>query len=166
VSLPATGVPAGDLAPKQLVWANGNNQNNTFVVNPSVMERVTGPVTRVISIPMEWARMFVDGPNFGTTIHQVFNLFESLNKDDRVILYPIAEIMGMACCASDNRVGAASTLPTKWTRLMYHARTKRWAAGVWERHLKRDDLEHQAPDGTPPRSAPSPIAQFQSLFGK
>ena len=97
-------MPAGDLAPKQLVWANGNNQNNTFVVNPSVMERVTGPVTRVISIPMEWARMFVDGPNFGTTIHQVFNLFESLNKDDRVILYPIAEIMGMACCASDNRV--------------------------------------------------------------
>jgi hypothetical protein len=35
--------------------ANGNDQNNTFVVDPAVTERVTGPVTQVIPIPMEWA---------------------------------------------------------------------------------------------------------------
>jgi hypothetical protein len=49
---------------------------------------------------------------------------------------------------------------------MYHARTKKWAAGVWERYSEWDDQEHQAPGGTPPQAAPSPIAQFQILFGK
>ena len=37
---------------------------------------------------------------------------------------------------------------------------------MWERHSERDNQEHQAPGRTPPQSAPSPIAQFQSLFGK
>ena len=45
--------------------ANGNNQNNTFVVDLAVTERVTGPVTQVIPIPIEWAPMFVDGPILG-----------------------------------------------------------------------------------------------------
>ncbi len=131
-------------------WANGNDQNNTFVVDPAVTERVSGPVTRVIPIPMEWAPMFVDGPNFGTAICRVFDLFDSLDEDDRVNLYPIAEMMGMACCAADNGVGAVSTLSTRWTRLMYHAWTKKWAARVWERHSERDNQEHQALGGTPP----------------
>jgi hypothetical protein len=148
------------------VRVNGNNQNNTFVVDPAVTERVTGPVTQVIPIPMEWTPMFVDGPNFGTAIRRVFDLFDSLDENDRVDLYPIAEMMGMACCAADNGVGAVSTLSTRWTRLMYHARTKKWASGVWERHSEWDDQEHQAPGGTPPQAAPSPIAQFQILFGK
>ncbi len=98
--------------------ANGNDQNNTFVINPAVTERVTGPVTRVIPIPMEWAPMFVDGPNFGTTIRRVFDLFDSLNKNDRVDLYPIAEMMGMACCAADTGGGGVSTLSPSWTRLL------------------------------------------------
>jgi hypothetical protein len=45
---------------------NGNNQHHTFVVDPAATARVTGAVTRMIPIPMEWASMFVDGPNFGT----------------------------------------------------------------------------------------------------
>jgi hypothetical protein len=99
--------------------ANGKDQNNTFVVDPAVTESVTGPVTQVIPIPMEWAPMFVDGPNFGIAIRRVFDLFDSLDKDDRVNLYPIAEMMGMACCATDNGVGVVSTLSTRWTHLMY-----------------------------------------------
>jgi hypothetical protein len=44
--------------------ANGNNQSLTFVVDPLVTARVTGAVTRMIPIPMEWAPMFVDGAQF------------------------------------------------------------------------------------------------------
>ena len=94
--------------------------------------------------------MFVDGPNFGTAIRRVFNPFESLDKDKCVTLYPITEMMGMVCCTADIGVGAVSTLSTRWTRLMYHAQTKRWAARVWERHSEWDNQEHQAPGGTLP----------------
>jgi hypothetical protein len=45
--------------------ANRNNQSLTFVVDPSVTARVTGAVTRMIPIPMEWAPIIVYGPNFG-----------------------------------------------------------------------------------------------------
>ena len=35
--------------------ANGNNQSNTFVVDPSIRVKVVGAVTRLIPIPLEWA---------------------------------------------------------------------------------------------------------------
>ena len=62
---------------------------------------------------MELAPKFVDGPNFGTAIRWVFGLFESLDEDDRVDLYPITEMMGIVCCAADNGVGAVNTLSTR-----------------------------------------------------
>ncbi len=115
-------------------WANGNNQSHMFVVNPLVTARVTGAVTRMIPIPMEWVPMFVDGPNFGTAFCRVFDLFDSLDEDDRTGLYPIVEMIGMACCTANDSDMPPSTLSTQWTRLMYHAWTKRWAAEVWARH--------------------------------
>ncbi len=108
--------------------ANGNDQSHTFVVDPSVTARVTGAVTRMIPIPIEWALMFVNGPNFGMAFSWVFDLFDSLDKDDRTGLYPILEMIGMACCATNDSDMPPSTLSTQWTRLTYHAPTKRWAA--------------------------------------
>ena len=80
--------------------ANGNDQNNTFLVDPSVTVKATGAVTRLIPIPLEWAPMFIDGPNFGTAFRRVFDLFDSLDEDDRSDLYPILDMIGMACCAA------------------------------------------------------------------
>jgi hypothetical protein len=82
--------------------ANGNDQNNTFLVDLSVMVNATGAVTRLIPIPLEWAPVFIDGPNFGTAFCRVFDLFDSLNEDDRSDLYPILDMIGMACCAADD----------------------------------------------------------------
>jgi len=43
--------------------ANGNDQNNTFVVvvDPSISVKAAGAVTGLIPIPLEWASMFLDG---------------------------------------------------------------------------------------------------------
>jgi hypothetical protein len=68
--------------------ANGNDHSHMFVVDP-VTARVTGAVTWLIPIPMEWAPMFVDGPNFGTAFCRAFDLFDSLDEDDQTRLYPI-----------------------------------------------------------------------------
>jgi hypothetical protein len=146
--------------------ANGNNQSHTFVVDPLVTARVTGAVTRMIPIPMEWVPMFVDEPNFGTAFRGVFDLFNSLDKDNRTGLYPILEMVGMACCAANDSDMPPSTLSTQWTHLMYHARTTRWAAEVWARH---SDLVEQVPldpEDPPPLAALSPSAQLQDLFGQ
>ena len=100
-----------------------------FLVDPSVTGKANGAVTKLIPIPLEWAPMLIDGPNFGTAFRRVFDLFDSLDEDDRSDLYPILEMIGMACCAADNSDMAPSTLSTQWTRLTYHARTKQFVIG-------------------------------------
>ncbi len=139
---------------------NGNDQSHTFVVDPLVTARVTGAVTRMIPIPMEWAPMFVDGPNFGTAFRRVFNLFDSLDEDDQTSLYPIVEMIGMACCAANDSDTPPSTLSTQWTRLTYHARTKRWAAEVRARHLDPVEQAPLDPEDPPPLAALTPSAQL------
>jgi len=105
--------------------ANGNDRKNTFLVDPAITVKANGAVTRLIPIPLEWAPMFLDGPNFGTAFRRIFDLYDSLDEDDRSDLYPIVEMKGMACCTADTSNMAPSTLSTQWTRLTYHARTKR-----------------------------------------
>ena len=69
--------------------------------------------------------MFLDGPNFGTTVRWMFDLYDSLVEEERSDLYPIFDMIGMACCAADDPDMPASTLSIQWTRLMYHVWTKR-----------------------------------------
>jgi len=141
---------------------NGNNQFSTFVVDPSITTRVTGAVTQLIPIPLEWAPMILDGPNFGTAFCRMFDLLDSLEEDDRTDLLPILEMMGMVCCATDDSDMAHITLSTQWTCLMHHTRTKEWAAEVWARHL--DPVEQALLDTEDP--LPFPSDQLQGLFGQ
>jgi len=69
--------------------------------------------------------MFLDGPNFGTTVRLMFDLFDSLVEEEWSDLYPILGMICMACCAADDSDMPASTLSTQWTHLTYHAQTKR-----------------------------------------
>jgi hypothetical protein len=146
--------------------ANGNNQSHTFMVDPLVTARVTGAVTRMIQILMEWAPMFVDGPNFGMAFRRVLDLFDSLDKDDRTGLYPILEMIGMACCAANDSDMPPSSLSTQWICLTYHAQTKRWAAEAWARHLDPVEQGPLDPEDPSPLAALFPSAQLQDLFGQ
>ena len=110
--------------------ANGNDQNNTFMVDPAISVKVVGAVTRLIPIPLEWASMFLDGPNFGTTVRRMFDLFDSLVKEEWSNLYPIFDMIGMACCATDDSDMPASTLSTQWTRLTYNGGPRRRGRGT------------------------------------
>jgi hypothetical protein len=142
--------------------ADGNDQLPTFVVDPSITTRVTGAVTRLIPIPLEWAPMFLDGPTFGMAFRRMFDLLDSLDEVDRNELLPILEMMGMACCAADESDMAPSTLSSQWTRLTYHTRTKEWAAEAWARHS--DPGKQSLSDTEAPAQVPSD--QLQGLFGQ
>jgi hypothetical protein len=146
--------------------ANGNNQNNTFLVDPSVTVKATGAVTRLIPIPLEWAPMFIDGPNFGPAFRRVFDLFDSLDGDDRSDLDPILDMIGMACCAADDSDMPPSTLSTQWTRLTYHARTKRWATEAWARHSEPVEKAHLDQEDHLSSADLAPLAQLKDLFGQ
>jgi hypothetical protein len=124
------------------------------VVDLEITARVTGAVTRMIPIPIEWASMFVDGPNFITAFRRVFYLFDALEEEERSALYPILEMMGVVCCTANDFVGAASTLSTQWACLMHHARTKRWAEEAWVSLV--DPVKHAPPNKKePPHSSSS-----------
>jgi hypothetical protein len=41
---------------------------HTFVLDPATRDKRAKPTTRMVPIPLEWAPIFVDNPNFGTTV--------------------------------------------------------------------------------------------------
>ena len=142
--------------------ADGNDQFSTFVVDLLITTQVTGAVTRLIPIPLEWAPMFLDGPAFGMVFRRMFDLLDSLDEEDQNELLPILEMMGMACCTADESDMAPSTLSSQWTHLTHHTRTKEWAAEAWAQHS--DPVEQSLPDTEIP--AQFPLDQLQGLFGK
>ena len=105
--------------------------------------------------------MLIDGPNFSTAFRQVFDLFDSLDEDDQSDLYPILE----ACCAADDSNMPPSALSTQWTRLTYHARTKRWATDAWARHSEPVKQAHSDQEDPLSPAALAPSAQLKDLFG-
>jgi hypothetical protein len=135
------------------------------MVDLAATARVTGAVTKMIPIPMEWASMFVNGPNFGTAFRRVFDLFNSLKEENPTALYPILEMIGVACCAANDSAMPPSTLSTQWTHLACHVWTKRWAAEAWARHLEPVKQVPPDPEDPPPPAALSPSAQLKDLFG-
>ena len=104
--------------------------------------------------------MFLDGPNFGTTVRWMFDLFDSLVEEERSDLYPIFD------CAADDSDMPASTLSIQWTRLMYHAWTKQWAAEAWARHSEPEKQVHMDQSDPLPPATLSPSAQLKDQFGQ
>jgi hypothetical protein len=41
---------------------------HTFVLDPATWHKKAKPTTRMMPIPLEWAPMFVNNPDFGTTV--------------------------------------------------------------------------------------------------
>ncbi len=112
---------------------------HTFVLDPTVKDRKAKPTTRMMPIPLEWAPMFVDNPNFlGTAIQRMKDLFMSVTDDERYRLVKIFGMMTRACCATKASDGADSTLAIDWRRLKYHAKTWAWAEERWV--LLRSDV--------------------------
>jgi hypothetical protein len=83
---------------------------HTFVLDPTVEDCNAKPTTRMMPIPLEWAPMFVDNPNFGTAIRQMRDLFMSIMDDEKYRLVDIFGMMTGACCAAKASDGVGSTL--------------------------------------------------------
>ena len=146
--------------------ANGNDRKNTFLVDPAITVKANGAVTRLIPIPLEWAPMFIDGPHFEIAFRRIFDLYDSLDEDDRSDLYPIVEMIGMACCAADTSDMAPSTISTQWTRLTYPTHTKRWATEAWAKHSEPVEQAHSDQDEHLSLAERAPLAHLNNLCGQ
>jgi hypothetical protein len=104
---------------KEYKQDSDGNYAHTFVLDQTVKDWNTKPTTRMMPIPLEWAPMFVDNPNFGTVIRRMRDLFMSITDDKRYRLVKIFEMMTRACCAAKVSDGASSTLAIDWRRLIY-----------------------------------------------
>jgi hypothetical protein len=159
-------LPDANLKETQLFYSNetkGNNSSSLFAMDPATNKLGRGPVTLIIPIPMKWASLFVDNPSFGSAIWQMFDLFDSLTKDEQVNCMPILEMMATACCGMDNSGGAKSTLSSKWAQLRFHAGTKCWAAEAWAA-LTSPPVKECAPLQVIP-VVQSPKNRVRDLFG-
>jgi hypothetical protein len=87
---------------------------HTFVLDPTVEDRNAKPTTRMMPIPLEWAPMFVDNPDFGMAIQRMRDLFMSITDDKRYCLVNIFGMMTRACCAGKASNGVGSTLDVDW----------------------------------------------------
>jgi hypothetical protein len=96
-----------------------------FVLDSTVEDRNAKPTTRMMPIPLEWAPMFVDNPDFKTAIRRMRDLFMSITDDKRYRLVDIFGMMTRASCAAKASDRAGSTLAINWPRLIYHAKTQR-----------------------------------------
>jgi hypothetical protein len=55
---------------------------HTFVLDPATWDKKAKPTTRMMPIPLEWAPMFVDNPDFGTTVRRMRDLFMSVTDNE------------------------------------------------------------------------------------
>ncbi len=90
----------------------GNDQNYAFVQGSSDDKTDAIAATWMVLIPMEWAPMFVDCPNFGTVIRWLVDLFDSIEKIERDHLMPLLKMVTLACCGMYTLPMAISTLST------------------------------------------------------
>jgi hypothetical protein len=104
-----------------------NDQIKAFVWGASNKKTDAITSTWMILIPMEWAPMFVDGPNFGTVFRCLVDLFILIGKIEQDHLMPLLEMVALACCGTDTLPNAVSTLSTHWTQLKNHVTTREWA---------------------------------------
>ena len=97
---------------------------------------------------------------------RIFDLYDSLDEDDRSDLYPIVEMIGMACCTADTSDMAPSTISTQWTRLTYPTRTKRWATEAWAKHSEPVKQAHSDQDEHLSLAEWAPLAHLNNLCGQ
>ncbi len=76
---------------------------HTFVLDPATWDKRAKPTTRMMPIPLEWAPMFVNNPDFGTAVRRMRDLFMSVTDNERYRLFNIFGMITWACvCVSSS----------------------------------------------------------------
>ncbi len=117
---------------------------------------------RLIPIPVEWASLFLDYPDMGTTFRRIVDLIRLVDKTERVKFQYLAQSVVYACSSASEEVRLVSTMASQWKRLILSKQTNEWAQWAWSGQLESAEGFDDASRMTP---AVPPANDFASVFG-
>ncbi len=117
---------------------------------------------RLIPILVEWASLFLDYPDMGTTFRRIMDLIRSVDKTERVKFQYLAQSVVYACSSASEEVRPVSTMASQWKRLILSKQTNEWAQWAWSGQSESAEGFNDALRTTPavPRAN-----NFASVFG-
>ena len=110
---------------------------------------------RLIPIPVEWASLFLDYPDLGTTFRRIVDLIQSVDEAERVKFQYLAQSVAYACSSASEETRPVSTMASKWKRLILSKQTNDWAQRAWSGQLESAEEINDALHTTTPAGAPS-----------
>jgi hypothetical protein len=117
---------------------------------------------RLIQIPGEWAALFLDYPDLGTTFWRIVDLINSVDEAKRVKFQHLAQSVAYACFSASESARPTSTMASKWKRLIFTKLTLDWAQLAWSGQEKSAEATNGVATTT---LAMSPANDFASVFG-
>jgi hypothetical protein len=76
----------------------------------------------LIPIPGEWAALFLDYPDLGTTFRRIVDLINLVDKTKQVKFKYLAQSVAYACFLASKVAKLVSTMASKWKRLIFSSR--------------------------------------------
>jgi hypothetical protein len=117
---------------------------------------------RLIPIPGEWAALFLDYPDLGTTFRRIVDLINLVDKAKQVKFLHLAQSVAYACFLASKSARPTSTMASKWKRLIFMKPTLDWAQLAWSGQEKSAEATHWVATTT---LAMSPANDFAGVFG-
>ncbi len=148
-----------------MFYASDNNNNyykNTIV--PDKGGAGWAPMCgRLILIPGEWAALFLDYPDLGTTFWRIMDLINLVDKTKWVKFNYLAQSVVYACFLASKVAKLVSTMASKWKRLIFLKQTSDWVQLVWSGWLQLTEAATNGTSSTTPIMPP--VDDFASVFG-
>jgi hypothetical protein len=141
--------------------ANDNYYRDTIVPDKGGV-RGKPMCGRLIPIPGEWAVLFLDYPDLGTTFRRIVDLINLVDKAERVKFLHLAQSVAYACFLASKSVRPTSTMASKWKWLIFTKPTLDWAQLAWSGQEKSAKATHGVATTT---LAMFPANDFASVFG-
>jgi hypothetical protein len=116
----------------------------------------------LIPIPGEWAALFLDYPDLGTTFRRIVDLINLVDEAKRVKFQHLVQSVAYACLSASKSARPMSTMASKWKRLIFTKPTLDWAQLAWSGQVKSAEATNGVATTT---LAMSPANDFASIFG-
>jgi hypothetical protein len=116
----------------------------------------------LIPIPGEWAALFLNYPDLGTTFRRIMDLINLVDEAEWVKFQHLTQSVAYACFLASESARPTSTMASKWKRLIFTKPTLDWAQLAWSGQEKSAEATNGVATTT---LAMSPANDFASIFG-
>jgi hypothetical protein len=106
---------------------NNNNYYKDTIMPDKGGDRWAPMCGCLIPIPGEWAALFLDYLDLGTTFGLILDLINWVDKTKQVKFSYLAQSVAYACFLASEAAKLVSTMASKWKRLIFSKQMSNWA---------------------------------------